>query len=132
LRQALLGTWRLISYQIDAGGTLVKPFGDNPQGYLVYTPDGHVLVQMATRALRAWPPSPEIYTLPQHQLLANQGIAGYCGTFEVRDGQTFHHREFGLQPRHDGTVEARSVVLDGDRLILGTARGAHVEWQRVH
>ena len=36
LRQALLGTWRLISCQEGVDGTLVKPFGDDPQGYLVY------------------------------------------------------------------------------------------------
>ena len=41
LRKALLGAWRLISCQQDMDGTSVKPFGDNPQGYLVYMPGGH-------------------------------------------------------------------------------------------
>jgi hypothetical protein len=132
LRQALLGTWRLISYQIDADGALLKPFGDNPHGYLVYTPDGHMLVQGATRAQRTWPPRLEVLNLPQHQRLAEQGIIAYCGTFDVRDGQVFHHRELGLLPSVAGTVEPRSVLLDGDRLILGTPRGEHVEWERVH
>jgi len=36
LRQALLGTWRLISCQEGVDGTLVDPFGDDPLGYLVY------------------------------------------------------------------------------------------------
>jgi hypothetical protein len=53
LRQALLGTWRLISCQDvdthDADGTLLKPLGDNPHGYLVYMPDGHLFVQYAAR-----------------------------------------------------------------------------------
>jgi hypothetical protein len=52
LRQALIGTWQLISYQIVVDGTLANVLGDDPQGYLVYTPDEHVFVQMATRAER--------------------------------------------------------------------------------
>jgi hypothetical protein len=55
LRQALLGTRRLISHQFDVDGMLVKSLGDNPQGYLVYTPDDHVFVQFATRAVRSGP-----------------------------------------------------------------------------
>src|ERR1051325_9874051 len=49
LRQALLGTWRLIKFQADADGTVVKPHGGDPQGCLVYTPDGHVLIMVAAR-----------------------------------------------------------------------------------
>jgi hypothetical protein len=48
LRQALLGSWRPISVQQDGVGTVVKPFGDNTQGYLVNTPD-HVSIQLAAR-----------------------------------------------------------------------------------
>jgi hypothetical protein len=35
LRQALLGTWRLINFQLEVDGTLINPMGDNPQGYPV-------------------------------------------------------------------------------------------------
>jgi hypothetical protein len=133
LRQALLGTWRLISYQaVDVDGTVATPFGDNPQGYLVYTPDGHVLAQAATRAQRVWPPRPDLLDLPLPQRLAEQGLVGYCGTYEVRDSQVIHHREFGLEPSLDGTAQTRAVTLDGDQLILGTPDGSHFTWQRVH
>jgi hypothetical protein len=63
LRQALLGTWRLISFQLEVDGTLVKPYGDDPLGYLVYTADGHVFVQLATRAERGWT-GPEVLQVP--------------------------------------------------------------------
>jgi hypothetical protein len=59
------------------------------------------------------------------------GIGGYCGTFEVRDGQVVDHTEFHVIPNLSGRVEAHSVVLDGDRLILSTPHGQHTEWQRV-
>jgi hypothetical protein len=60
------------------------------------------------------------------------GFKAYSGTFEVRDGQVFHQEEFDIVPSLDGRVEARTVMLDGDRLILGTPRGSQLEWQRVH
>jgi hypothetical protein len=47
-------------------------------------------------------------------------LAGYCGTFDVRDGQTIHHVEFHVAPSQNGRGEARTVTLDGVRLILRT------------
>jgi hypothetical protein len=131
LRKALLGTWRLIdSSHIDADGTRVKAFGDNPQGYLIYTADNHVVVQMATRAERGWP-GPEVLDMSRGQAITALGFMAYCGTFGVSDGQVIHYREFGVFPNLTGNVEPRSVVLDGDRLTLRTPGGAQLEWQRV-
>jgi hypothetical protein len=110
-------------------GTPVRPFGDDPQGYLVYTTDDHVFVQLATRAQRHWP-GPEVLEAPRPRTVL--GFQAYCGTFEVRDSQVVHHMEFGVFPSMSGRVDARSVVLDGDRLILGTPRGGQLEWQRVN
>jgi hypothetical protein len=69
-------------------------------------------------------------TMPQ--ALAALGFFAYCGTFEIRDGQAIHHREFGVFPSMTGNVETRSVELDGDRLILGVPGGVQLECQRVH
>jgi hypothetical protein len=60
------------------------------------------------------------------------GFYAYCGTFEVRDGQVVHNIESSLYPNATGSVERRSVELDGDRLLLGLPNGAQIEWQRVH
>jgi hypothetical protein len=122
LRQALLGTWRLVRH----------PLGDNPQGYLVYTSDGHVLVQFVIRAERNWP-GPEVLEMTSDRdRLAALGFSAYCGTFEIRDRQAIHRREFGVFPSMTGNVETRSVELDGDRLVLGVPGGVNIEWQRVH
>jgi hypothetical protein len=133
LRQALIGTWRLISIQVNLDGSLVKPYRDDPLGYLVYTPDGHVSVQFAARERpKLFRTSPHgnalIESTPANTIL---GYQAYCGTFEVRDGQVVHHREFALVPDLDGRDDVRSAVLDGDRLILGTPQGWTLEWQRI-
>jgi hypothetical protein len=135
LRQALLGTWRLVSVEQDMDGTLVKPYGDNPQGYLIYTADGHVFVQFAARErceLFTRVPGKGMVLLETAESGTPFGFVGYCGTFEVRDGQPIHHREFHVNPTLNGGVEARSVVLlETDRLVLADLRHNRLEWQRV-
>jgi hypothetical protein len=138
LRQALLGTWRLVRIQDDPESTPIVSTGDGLQGYLVYTPDEHVFVQFATRAERSWP-APEVFEawsrgavlpLPRDVL----GFVAYCGRYEVRDGQVVHHIEFGNLSAHAGRAATRSVVLDGDRLLITDPRSPQrgvLEWQRV-
>jgi hypothetical protein len=116
---------------MDVDGTLVKPYGDNPQGYLVYTPDGHMFVQFATRAQRNWPLRPEMLEPPLPRPMVEMGFFAYCGTFQVHGDQVIHQREFGVFPRVSGDV-TRSVVLDGDRLILRSPANEQAEWQRVY
>jgi hypothetical protein len=134
LRQALLGTWRLIRIETQVNGRVVKPYGEDPLGYLVYTTDGHVFVQFAARTRpRLFRPTPHgnalLETTEANTIL---GFKAYSGTFEVRDGQVLHHTEFDIVPDLDGRVEARAAILNGDRLILGTPAGWQLEWRRVH
>ena len=35
------GTWRMVSATLEADGRIEHPYGDNPQGMLVFTPDMH-------------------------------------------------------------------------------------------
>ena len=41
---AILGAWKLVSYtRADAlTGETSRPWGENPSGYLMYLPDGHM------------------------------------------------------------------------------------------
>jgi hypothetical protein len=135
LRQALLGTWRLVSFQVEVDGTLVKPFGDSPYGYVVYTPTACSRVQLTAheRPVLFMPSSGGPVLLETAEANMPSGFIGYSGTFEVRDGQAIHHREFSIHPNVSDRPEVRSVALDGDRLILHNgACGARLEWQRVH
>lgn len=35
------GTWRMVSATLEAEGRIERPYGENPQGMLVFTPDMH-------------------------------------------------------------------------------------------
>jgi hypothetical protein len=120
---------------VDGTFVIHMTHGDGPHGYLVYTTDGHVFVDIAAHEC------PELFGRSAlgpvlfdslGPTYTTRGFALYCGTFEVRDGQAIHQVEFGIVPTIRGPVETRSVLIDGDRLILGNPRGTQYEWQRVH
>jgi Lipocalin-like domain len=132
LRQALLGTWRLVSFQVERDGAVAKSMGDNPPGYLAYTPEGYVHVNFVARErAELFGPSADRGPVLLETTEANTplGVVGYSGTFEVRDGQVVHHAQFHVKPRLNGRVDPLLPVLDGDLLTL---RGQRLEWQRVN
>jgi hypothetical protein len=47
IRELLVGVWTLKTYtDIHTGAPEVKPFGNEPAGLLIYTPDGFVSAQL--------------------------------------------------------------------------------------
>lgn len=42
---ALVGTWTLESLEVvDSNGAVDRPFGENPIGYIMYSPEGYMAV----------------------------------------------------------------------------------------
>ena len=124
LRQRLVGAWRLVSYQefpVD-GSDPFEPLGDQPQGIILYTPDGYMSAQLAK------PDRPNFAsgdwfagTVEEYQAEASSYIA-YTGPFHVdEDAQTLTHTMFiSLFPDWTGQTQPRRVKLEGDTLHLGT------------
>jgi hypothetical protein len=54
------------------------------------------------------------------KLAAIEGLAAYCGRFEIDEVShvMWHYPELAWQPDYVGTKQARPYRLDGDRLIL--------------
>jgi hypothetical protein len=52
LARALVGSWRLVSYEDrDAAGAVVYPYGRSPAGLLkMYDPTGHMAIQIMKQA----------------------------------------------------------------------------------
>jgi hypothetical protein len=118
-------------------GAITNAFGDNPQGYLVYTPDGHVFVQMANperRELFAAVTGRGLVLRETTEANTSFGFLCYSGTFKVCDGQLIHRMELHVAgPSANGRVEERKVeFLDGDQLVLVDPRNNRLEWQRLH
>ncbi|MGV9349960.1 lipocalin-like domain-containing protein [Streptomyces spiralis] len=143
LHAALVGTWRLVSYEAKSvdDGALVRPFGERPLGLILYSADGYMSAQI-TRPDR---PSFREERLedgrPEELAEAARNYPAYAGPFHVRDSDTVVHEvALSLFPNWMGTAQMRVAKLDGKVLqlalaspvrIWGKLRTGVLTWERV-
>ncbi len=107
----LVGVWRLVSFETTlASGRVVRLFGPHPVGYLLYTPEGYMAVQISRPAtgLSRWQRS-------------SRRFLAYSGPYTVV-GETVHHQaqlhslasSVGQQLVRHYTFEGANLVLTGD------------------
>ena len=121
-RQALLGSWTLVSWTgVDGDGNPARHGGEAPRGELVYLPSGRMSVQIQHDSRerfgsRSWEAGTE-----EQRAAAWAGYNAYCGTFEVEEpGVVVHHVELAIHPDHPGMDKRREYVLEGNELTLRT------------
>jgi hypothetical protein len=117
LRERLIGTWRLVSGMREEipSGEKTSFLGENPTGFLHYTPEGRMLA-LITRASRK-PPAGRVVTAAEAEALIRSMIS-YGGTFECAGDEIIHHCDISWNQSFTGTVQKRKVMFDGDRLVL--------------
>lgn len=112
MKERLLGSWRLVSYETeDATGRRGKPYGD-AVGRISYDAQGN----MAGQVMRPDRPS------EGHDQMrsAYAGYIAYFGTYDVApDGASVvHHVQGALNPAWVGGDQVRGLKFDGERLVL--------------
>jgi hypothetical protein len=140
-RDALVGAWRLLSWENQAAdGRVTYPMGTDALGYLIYTADGRFSV-MISRAGRPGFAANDLFggTMPE-QAQAVEGFVAYAGRYRFDGDRVVHHVELSLFPNWVGSDQERAVELSGDRLILsarplllgGKRQVPRLVWERVH
>lgn len=115
----LVGTWSLVSMvYLDRDGHEIAPWGLQPLGRIVYSPDGRFSAVLASPNREMARPSG---TAPiEQQAAAFRNGLGYTGTYEL-DGETlYHHVEVATDPTWQDTIQERSASYDGRLLTLAT------------
>ena len=83
----LLGVWSLVSYADEQSGREdTLPFGPDPQGFLIYTPDGFVSAQLMRPDRPAFDSSDLHHGTPQEYEASGSGYIAYCGTHTGSEG----------------------------------------------
>ncbi len=139
--RALVGTWRLVSYEHWAAGEVTYPMGRDARGYISYGPAGWMSCQIMragrpTLASGRWNDG----TLDELRAAVG-GYLSYAGTYDV-DAQrnlVTHHVEVHLLPNGVGTHLERRFEVNGNQLTLYTSPGAgsgrpeggRLTWERV-
>jgi hypothetical protein len=117
----LLGAWRLVSWQIRADdGRIEHPLGAEPDGLLVYTPDGHMSAALMAPGRPGFLGGDPLRGTAEECETAMRGFHTYSGRYRVEDGRVIHSVEIALCPDLLGTEQVRYFRLAGDRLFLST------------
>src|SRR5271155_3010992 len=148
LREQLIGAWKLVSYEVRPvdGSPSVYPFGEQPMGIIMYTPDGYMSAQLSMPDRK---PIDSVdwfnATDDEYKRTASTYFA-YTGEFHVEesaDGNapTLSHSMFiCLYPNWIGQTQPRAVKIDGDDLCLSSSApyeldgkmvNVHLRWKRA-
>lgn len=120
---ALIGAWQLVACTMTLpDGSTTYPFGREPCGAILYTPDGW----MSAHLMDCGPATDAAPSAPRY--------SGYFGPFTVseKDSLVIHHVR-GASDARIVNDQPRTYRIEGDRLVLSAEmNGASIEvvWSR--
>lgn len=139
---ALLGAWRLASFYIETSdGERSHPFGESPQGVLIYTDTGNMSAQLMRNDRPMFEGGDQLNGSAEEMEENFKSCISYFGTYEIHadGGFVVHHVEKSLFPNWEGTAQKRFYELKGDQLRIstppltwgGTERVGVLVWERA-
>lgn len=119
---SIAGTYRVVSVErMTDDGEIREPFGPDPEGFLLYGPDGMMaaVVGASARPLLGLDLLAETVSASDGDLAAAFRAAyGFVGSYEVTGSTVVHHLMASTVPNWVGTEQVRPFTLDGDELVL--------------
>ena len=114
----LAGSWKLSAWTTQIiGGEVTEPFGLNPKGRAVFTPDGFVTFMIVPANRK-----PAANDADSAALLKT--LMAYTGKFTI-DGDKFTTKvDISWNELFTGTDQVRFFKLEGDKLTIRTAEQA--------
>jgi len=129
--QLFVGAWQLIKAEFPPEMAEVR--GHQPQGMIIYDPNGYMAVQLSPgRDL----PVPESYPLPVAETYeAFLGFVSYYGTYSVDwDNQLITHQRVFMAPPADLSVPfvRKFEIIDNDHVTLRPLESTNaLHWRRL-
>ena len=118
-----VGTWRFLEcYGKWSDGRISYPYGDKPEGQLIYDGHGNFSGQIAGSGRPAFETGNLLKGTPEEIKTAFEGYIAYYGTYEVDEskGQVTHHVQSALFPNWIGDIQTRNFEFEGKKLRLNT------------
>jgi hypothetical protein len=136
----LIGIWRLQSFKItDQEDRTIDVLGPHPVGYLIYTEDGYMSIQMMS-ANRPFLSQDNLRTTGmEEKARVAETYRGYFGRYTIADNKVIHHVEVGLIPNWINHELVRFFELQDDtltllvpnRIINGKQHSVRQVWKRT-
>ena len=142
MAQSLTGTWTLVSVDnIYPDSSRVHPYGDAPQGMLVFDSKGNYAIQILKAVRPKVASGDKNKATPEENAALVQGSNAHYGKYAVNESD--HSITFNIEhasfPNWEGTAQKRSYTYSGNILkyvVTNTTQGgqsviAEVVWKRL-
>lgn len=136
----LVGVWRLLSCEHRlVGGRIMRPFGKRPEGRLIYSSGGRMMV-MIMDPRRPRGASGQLFEANASELaVAAAGFIAYSARWKAVGGRVFHEVDISLFPNWIGGTQIREFKITGRKVrfstkpfsIKGVTQTASLVWERV-
>ena len=121
IQQAILGTWKLVSYIREElpSGAKSDVMGAHPSGYINYGRDGRMIVIIVSGDRKK--PAGAVATPDEAEALIKSMLA-YAGTYTIdKEAKTVtHHIDISWDQSRTGTDHVRTYKLEGNHITLTT------------
>ena len=140
LAARLVGTYRLVSVESTSeGGDVQHPFGEEPDGFMTFTPEGYMLAVLARHDRPTFADGDIMGGTDQERAAAFLSASAFAGRFEVREGKLVNTLGAATFQKWTDTVQVRDFELSGDGLTLitpallmgGALRSSRVTLERI-
>jgi hypothetical protein len=109
-QQSLIGTYKIVSYDVQINGTATQPMGKAPRGYLVLTPTRFLI--FCTGENR------KFGTSDADKVALLDTLSAWSGTYRVEGGKIIIAIDASWTELWTGKEQVRHWTLSGNRLTL--------------
>ena len=119
--QKIVGVWTLQTYfaEFEDTGETKAPFGANPNGYIIFTPDGRMIALLTAEGRK-------VPQTDDDRVAAFRSMAAYSGIYRLEEDRWITTVDIAWNEAMMGTEQTRYYRLEGDTLIMTTAWRSNV------
>jgi hypothetical protein len=111
---ALIGNWKLVSWQVIVGDETQSPFGSHPKGHLILTREGRAMA-LTTADAR----TPGVGVVERAAL--HESMLAYSGKYRLEGDDFITKVDISWNEVWNGTEQRRHYRVEGDRLFIDSA-----------
>jgi hypothetical protein len=132
LMNQFIGTWELIKcIAIHQDGKITFPYGENPNGQILYDTNGNMMVEIMNREIEKFNNENLFQGTPEEIIPAYNGFLAYYGTYQILADTNLiiHNIEACSFPNWVGQNQQRRFEFQDNKLILKTPQNSSVQFE---
>jgi hypothetical protein len=116
----VIGSWKLIKFEMKTNDNISYPYGENPLGYLIYSENGFMAVLISKDNRNNISAENITKISEEEKIQLADGFIGYIGKYEVLNNKIVHHVKLSFIPNWMGMPLERFCEFYKGNLILET------------